>query len=118
MNLNLLLKICKHNIKSKLYPIVTGSTTPHPQFNLTQTGYYIHLNILVITLLHMNPNSVKIFIQHNMYWKLKKHLKCHKWMVAHVHKSALNGVVRGVVGRPPGVVTMVTVGAFYVVDSS
>lgn len=39
-------------------------------------------------------------------------------MVAHVHKSALNGVVRGVVGRPPGVVTMVTVGALYVVDSS
>lgn len=47
-----------------------------------------------------------------------KNLKRHKRVVAHVHKPALNGIVRGVVGRPPGVVTMVAVGTLYVVDSS
>lgn len=65
MNLNLLFKIRKY-IKSKLYLIVTGSTNtslPNPA-TLTQTRY--HLGILVNTLPHMNPNSVKIYIQYIM----------------------------------------------------
>lgn len=68
MNLNLLFKIRKY-IKSKLYLIVTGSTNtslPNPA-TLTQTRYHIHLGILVNTLPHMNPNSVKIYIQYIMY---------------------------------------------------
>lgn len=44
------------------------------------------------------------------------YLQCHQRMVTHVHETPLDWVVRWVVGRPPGVVSVVTVGAFDVVD--